>query len=206
MTFIPDSDGPSHFCRAFANMVIAWNQVEDQARGLLSSLVQSNGSVAGFVAIRSLGNTSLTTALRASADYEEGPKKEHLLHFLNCMEAHRSYRNYYVHSLTGVGETHDGKGSAGVLLGWDVKGSVHHVQDYVLIEKLVEMGRQLDQLRLYAIRINWALRNRPDHRLYELARKFDSDAWPDKPPVPKTLAKRRRSLRELSSRTQPSPE
>lgn len=192
ITFVPESDGSGRFCMVFVNMLIAWNHVEDQARGLLASLMRSNGSVGGFVAIRSLGNTSLTTALQAVAEYEDEPKREHLLHFVKCMDGQRAFRNYYVHTLHGIGESAGKETGAGILNGWDVKGAVHHVQDYVTIEDLEKLGLELEQLRLYAIRINWALRNHPDNRLYEAARQMDTDPWPEKPPLPKKLAKRRR--------------
>jgi hypothetical protein len=203
MTFVPDNKGGANFARSFTNMVITWNHVEDEARTLLRSF--SEGGFGGFVAIQSLGNTSLTSALRAVADIQRPEVKDHLVHFAKCMDLHRAYRNFYVHSLSFIGSSHDGEGAGGVLIAWEVKGTIQRVDDYVKDTVLEHFAGQLEELRLYGTRLNQCLlRELPPKGLAGILAHVQPQPWPDKPSLPQQLAKRRQGLQSLLSQAQSS--
>lgn len=202
MTFVPDNEGAAKFSRAFVNMLITWNNIEVQARSLLGNY--SGGGLGTFIAVNSLGAPAACDALRAVAEQQLPEASDHLKHFAKCMDLYRAHRNFYVHSLHCVGSTSDGQNSSGVLMGWDVKGTIQRVEDYIETETLEKLGEDLEQLRVYGFRLSEALKKQPKNALAVSSGQAKEGPWPDKPARPEVLEKRRQGLQELFSHAQSS--
>ena len=185
-----DSEGAQKFALSFVDMIMTWNAVEGEARNLLLST--SKGGLGTFAAVLSLGNVALSNAILAEAEYMDQPDKEHLEHFAECMDRQRIYRNYYVHNLSVLGRTADGKQAGALLTGTEAKPYLRQTQASLSDKRVREFAEELEQLRLYGFRLNQMLR----HKFKKLASLAESPppTWPEKPPLPERLRKPRQHL------------
>src|SRR5678816_3029870 len=105
----------SRFSVAFTHFVITWNQLEDQARELLISTAHDEPITLRAVVVN-LNTLPLQDGLKTIAHVLSTRREssallgEHLQHFVTAMDRLREYRNFYVHSIRGMGRKADDPG------------------------------------------------------------------------------------------------
>ena len=112
------------FTFRYAGLIYFWNHAEQCARQIAQLLLGE--STMSMAVTAELGNRSLVEAIEV-ASREMGALGEHLQHFTNGYSTLVGYRNFYVHSLTGL--QHDGLvpgDTEGVLFSIDGKGRVKY--------------------------------------------------------------------------------
>lgn len=196
----PQADkGLSDFCITYTLAVVAWNNSEESARDILTSL--SEGGIGSTIAIYQLGNASLVDAIRTvcrflrSIDNPLGNMKaDHVEHFAEGLDRLRSYRNFYIHQLRGI-KTQIGQSDyTGILFGLDVKQGYSYINHELSMEQLRDFTRSCDQLQIYGQHISQAVTRNA------LAKFVQPEAKPlaslEKPTWPERLRRTRESLLE----------
>jgi len=214
----PYDDDVAHFCVTFTRAVIAWNTAEDAARNLLLSL--SKGGLGAQAAITHLGNIALLDALRTVVSVhtdlvEQGSQEEaeHINHLISGLDIMRGYRNFYVHSIKGIGKKPQGGAKVetddhdfvGLMHATEAKGRLAYINQYVTTAELVDFMRRVGQLSTYgnALQNVFANRNGLAGALSpppQLLSSLEKPIWPEK------LKKNRSYLTGRQLLPEPSPE
>jgi len=185
---------------AFTRAIIAWNEIEESARAMLSSL--SQGGIGVTIAVLHMGNIALQDALRAVVDSSRegvfasmGPALpsqscDHILHFVDGMNVLRIYRNFFVHSIKGMGRSpHDPATFHANLYHREAKGrlatvyetvTTREIQDYV--RSAIECG-QYGRVIVRHFEKPGALTAFTYSEPPEPLETLSKPAWPKPPPV-----------------------
>lgn len=196
MTDNPYKDDLSRFAVTFTRSVIAWNNAENAARRILEDF---GGSGLGVrVVAAHLTSNALRDALRTLCDLFSDPQlphssalSGHVAHFTDGFDILRNYRNFYVHSLLGLGQKPDDPAIfRGYLHAIEARGRMAYVEQYVETAELESfMGHTLE-LKEYGSQIRDAIPADPRSALAVFREAVPVSAL-SKPIWPEKLAKNR---------------
>ncbi|MCT2557531.1 hypothetical protein N0B51_00905 [Tsuneonella sp. YG55] len=195
------------FCVAYTRAIVAWNNAEEAAREILTSL--SAGGVGSTIAIYQLGNASLVDAIRTVCQFIKSiendlahERADHVEHFAEGLDRLRSYRNFYVHQTRGVGKDADHGDYRAILFGLDVKGGYSYIKHELTMADLAAFTRHCFALEQYGQAIARVVTRNA------LARYAQPEAKPlaslQKPTWPDRLKRSRESLLKPLRPSEPS--
>ncbi len=191
-------DHLASFCVAYTKAIMAWNNAENAAKDILNAL--SAGSVGATIAIHELGNVSLVGAINTVTDFLRSLQNElateradHVSHFATGLDVLRAYRNYYVHTMRGLGKSSradaesDKNPYVGLLYGLDVKGGYRYTHDDLDMQKLSKFTKHCMDLEQYGAAISRHLAHHSQNALAKLAAQtppplssLQKPLWPEK--------------------------
>ena len=163
MTENPYKDDLSRFAVTFTRSVVAWNNAENAARRILEDF--GGGGFGIRVVTAHLNANALRDALRTlSALFTDdalphlSSLSNHVAHFTEGFDILRHYRNFYVHSLLGMGQKPgEPETFHGYLHAIEARGRLAYVEQYIETADLEKFMRHTLELQEYGSHIRDAV-------------------------------------------------
>lgn len=169
-------------------ILIGWNQIEAQTRGLITAFLKD--SPESRIMTAHMGTTTLFDTLNTLGnEFRDADYRDHLKHFRDFAERLRSYRNFYAHGIHVFLATDEGE-AGGYAAQETAKGRLASAEALVTTTELRETLIQIDRLTAYGSALlfhsgseNWLKMHRYRHPGEPLP------PLPDKPALPDRLLK-----------------